>query len=90
MRRSILSAPLDAGGDLGNSEAVPIGKVPPQHASEAPRQRAAGKVPNPRRPGLVRDIHGNELGDLFLMFPDLPRPARPPARLFVRRSLRRV
>lgn len=61
---------------------VRVSKVP---ARNTPRQRAAGKVPNPRRPALVRDIDGNELRDLFALFPDLPRPVRPTARLPVRR-----
>ena len=33
--------------------------------------------PNPRRPRLVRDVHGGELQDLFEVFPDLPWAPRP-------------
>jgi hypothetical protein len=50
-----------------------------------PPEYPAGKPPNPRRPALVRDVGGNELRDLFAMFPDLPRPPRPAARLPLRR-----
>jgi hypothetical protein len=64
---------------------VPKQRVRKARVSKAPRQRAAGKVPNPRRPKLVRDVGGNELWDLFAFFPDLPRPARPAARLPARR-----
>jgi hypothetical protein len=52
--------------------------VPPQHPVAPP--------PNPRRPKLVRDIHGGSLLDLFQFFPDLPRPLRPRARLPHRRG----
>jgi hypothetical protein len=34
-------------------------------------------VPNPKRPKLVRDVHGGALKDLFELFPDLPGPPRP-------------
>jgi hypothetical protein len=57
----------------------------PVEATVSPRHRGVGAVPNPRKPGLKRDVHGNELRDLFQLFPDLPRPrrkvARVPARL---------
>jgi hypothetical protein len=56
-----------------------------QPAGPAPRERGVGRLPNPRKPGLVRDVHGNELMDLFRTFPDLPRPARRPARTPKRR-----
>jgi hypothetical protein len=49
-----------------------------------PPQRGIGAPPNPRRPRVVRDVHGNELMDLFEFFPDLPRPARRRARISVR------
>jgi len=58
---------------------------PPQPASHAPRERGVGPPPNPRKPQLVRDVHGNELKDLFEFFPDLPRPARRAARIPARR-----
>jgi hypothetical protein len=45
-------------------------------------------VPNPRKPQLVRDVHGNELKDLFDFFPDLPRPVRKAARVPARRTRR--
>ncbi len=61
-------------------------KAPPHSTMKAP---PAGAVPHPRRPALVRDVHGNELMDLFLFFPDLPRPARQRARLPARRLIRR-
>ena len=50
-----------------------------------PPERPAGKPPNPRKPALVRDIGGNELRDLFALFPDLRRPPRPAPRLPVNR-----
>ena len=62
---------------------------PPQHVSHAPPERPAAKPPNPRKPRLVRDVNGRELKDLMQILPDLPRPARPPARGPVRRVVRR-
>jgi hypothetical protein len=50
----------------------------------APKERGIGAPPNPQKPKLVRDVHGNELLDLFDVFPDLPRPAHPAARVPVR------
>jgi hypothetical protein len=44
--------------------------------THAPKARGIGSLPNPRKPQLVRDVHGNELMDLFQLFPDLPRPPR--------------
>jgi len=38
-----------------------------------PPERGVAPSPNPRKPRLVRDVHGNELKDLFEFFPDLPR-----------------
>ena len=61
-------------------------KAPPHSAMKAP---PAGDVPHPRRPRPVRDVHGNELMDLFMFFPDLPRPVRPRIRVPARRILRR-
>jgi len=58
---------------------------PLEPGSAAPRERGVGLLPNPRKPRLVRDVHGNELMDLFEFFPDLPRPAYKPARTPVRR-----
>ena len=63
-----------------------LGEAPPERPAPAsPRERGIGAPPNPRKPRLVPDVHGNELKDLFLMFPDLPRPARPAGRYAVRR-----
>ena len=61
-------------------------KAPPHSAMKPP---PPGGVPHPRRPLPVRDVHGNELMDLFEFFPDLPRPVRPRAALPPRRVLRR-
>jgi len=58
---------------------------PPEPASHAPRERGIAAPPNPRKPQLVRDVHGNELKDLFEFFPDLPKPARRAARIPARR-----
>jgi len=54
-----------------------------------PLERGVAPPPNPRTPRLVRDVHGNELMDLFEFFPDLPRPRRKPPRMVVRRLRRR-
>ena len=59
----------------------PIGRAPAPAVTRAPRVRAIGPPPNPRRPRLVKDVHGNELKDMFVIFKDLPRPARPAPRL---------
>ena len=61
---------------------------PPEPVAAAPPERGTAVLPNPRRPQLVRDVHGNELMDLFDFFPDLPRPPRRRARTFVRRPRR--
>ena len=63
------------------------GRRPPRQRRVAlpPLERPVGKPPNPRKPALVRDIGGNELRDLFALFPDLPRPPRPAPRLPVNR-----
>ena len=57
------------------------GEPPRERPRREPRPRGVGRVPNPRRPRLVRDVGGGVLQDLFAIFPDLPFPARPPARL---------
>ena len=62
---------------------------PPIDLMAVPRQRPIAEVPNPRRPKVVR-VDRRELLDLFAVFPDLPRPARPQSRLATRViSLRR-
>jgi hypothetical protein len=67
----------------------PFSQTPPEHVSHAPRQRAVGARPNPRTPTPVKDVRGGYLKDLFEMFPDLPRPARPTPRLRGRSVRRR-
>jgi hypothetical protein len=67
----------------------PITHVPKSHVARVPPQHPLGPPPNPRRPKLVRDVRGGVLGDLFALFPDLPRPVRPRARVPLRR-LRRL
>jgi hypothetical protein len=57
-----------------------FGEAPAEHATRAPLERRVAPPPNPRKPRLVPDIHGNELRDLFAFFPDLPRPRRPRGR----------
>jgi hypothetical protein len=42
-----------------------------------PAPRPVGPVPNPKKPKLVRDVHGGDLLDLFVIFPELPRPRYP-------------
>ena len=54
-----------------------------------PKEHAAGRPPNPRKPKLVRDVNGGALKDLFALFPDLPRPRRPAGRLPPRVARRR-
>jgi hypothetical protein len=60
---------------------TPLGYAPsmPQPA-RVPAQRPTGKVPNPRKPKLVRDVRGGALSDLFKIFKDLPSPPRPALR----------
>ena len=60
---------------------TPRAHTPSAHVGRAPTEHPAGKVPNPRKATLVRDVHGGDLKDLFVIFPDLPRPARPPRRV---------
>ena len=55
----------------------------------APKERGITTRPNPRKPKLVRDVHGNELMDLFQLFPDLPRPPRRSPRVPKRTPRRR-
>jgi hypothetical protein len=72
-----------------------FGKVPPRRQLKPPpapvtKAPPGGEVPRPRVPLRVRDERGNELGDLFLVFRDLPRLARPtPFRLYRRRMVSR-
>ena len=49
--------------------------------ARVPPQRPVGKVPNPRKPKLVRHVGGGGLNDLFQVFADLPRPPRPHIRV---------
>lgn len=70
----------------------PPAAPPPPHVAKVPKAHAVATVPNPRKPALVRDVHGGALRDLFEIFPDLPRPPRPAARVRLRdgsRALRR-
>jgi hypothetical protein len=68
----------------------PLAQAPaPEPVAAAPPERGVAARPNPRRPHLVRDVHGNELMDLFEVFPDLPRPPRRRARTPIRRMRRR-
>jgi hypothetical protein len=63
----------------------PIAQAPPPPTpARVPEQRPVGAVPNPRKPKLVRDVDGGILQDLFAIFPDLPRPPRPAARVRLR------
>jgi hypothetical protein len=83
MSRKRADAPLDRVPSRRPHRAPPaqrIGHPPPERPASAP--------PNPRRPALRRDVHGGELKDLMEIFPDLPRPPRPPARAPVRRIVR--
>src|SRR5688572_10619147 len=67
----------------------PMLHAPLPHVARPPQEHRAGKPPNPRRPKLVRDADGVQLNDLFKIFADLPRPARPPARAPIRRGVLR-
>ena len=60
---------------------VPYGDTPVPRVKRAPQERGIGAVPNPRKPKLTRRASGGALGDLFAIFRDLPRPARPGPRL---------
>ena len=79
-QRSVPATPK--GGPLAQARAQ-------QPAKAAPKERGIGATPNPRKPKLVRDVHGNELKDLFVFFPDLPRPRRRAAKVPARRPRRR-
>jgi hypothetical protein len=61
-----------------------VAAAPPPHVPRAPEPRGVGAVPNPRQPKLVRDLHGGALQDLFVVFPELPWPARPKRRIRLR------
>jgi hypothetical protein len=61
-----------------------MASAPLAHVSRAPAEHSVPAPPNPRKPKLVRDVHGGALKDLFELFPDLPRPAHPPARVPLR------
>jgi hypothetical protein len=70
-------------------------KAPPQSRMRPPpvakiKAPPRGELPHARRPAIVRDVHGNELGDLFVMFPDLPRVPLPPRRRVPQRMMRRA
>lgn len=64
----------------------PLEDTPLHSPTRAPRQRPVGKVPNPRKPKLVRDVGGGYMQDLFATFPDLPRPVYKPKRVPIRRK----
>jgi hypothetical protein len=65
------------------------GEAPPERPRREPPARGVARVPNPRRPRLVRDVGGGPLQDLFAFFPDLPSPPRPVARIPPRIAARR-
>ena len=67
----------------------PLSHVPVPHVARVPLPHPVAAPPNPRRPRLVRDVHGGTLLDLFELFPDLPRPSRPSGRLPIRRRIGR-
>jgi len=76
-------------GRVPSSPSVhPVKNAPPIRSTRAPRQRGVAKVPHPRRPKVVR-ARSAALGDLFEVFPDLPRPRRPVSRTVKRRPPRR-
>jgi hypothetical protein len=62
----------------------PMSHTPPAGVARVPVRGPVAPPPNPRRPKLVRDVHGGALLDLFEFFPDLPRPPRPTARVPLR------
>jgi len=61
---------------------------PPEPVAVPPPERGIAAPPNPRKPQVVRDVHGNELMDLFDFFPDLRRPPRRRAAVSNRRPRR--
>jgi hypothetical protein len=71
----------DRGAMSRHNKTTRYGQPPPERPRHEPPVRGVGPVPNPRRPRLVRDVHGGVLQDLFVIFPDLPRPPRPSPRL---------
>jgi hypothetical protein len=67
-------------------KAPPRSRMNPAPAPvSVPKAPPRGYVPKPRRPNVVPDIGGNELRDLFKVFPDLPRVVRPTSRVPLRR-----
>ena len=69
----------------------PLAHAPAKaRVTRVPAQRPVAKVPNPKLPKLVRDVHGGDLMDMFEIFPDLPRPPRADARVQVRRTRTRA
>src|SRR6185369_16540771 len=70
--------PPDAPSVAQTPRGDPLAQAPPQHLSRVPAPHPVGKPPNPRRPRLVKHVHGGGLRDLFEIFADLPRPWRPP------------
>jgi hypothetical protein len=77
--RDVPPRKLPRRGPLGRAPEgrTPTGGTPQIRLKPAPKTRPVGKPPNPRKPGLVRDVRGGVLKDLFEFFPDLPRPTRP-------------
>jgi len=72
VRRSVMKPP-----PVSRPKAPPAGTPP------------VGTPPNPRRMQVVVSAaDGGYLKDLFTIFPDLRRPARPPARVRARRDPR--
>jgi len=67
----------------------PMAHVSAPYVARVPAPHPIGSPPNPRRPSFVRDVRGGVLGDLFELFPDLPRPPRPHGPAPVRLRLRR-
>ena len=68
----------------------PMSHAPRPQVARLPTEHGVAPLPNPRKPELVRDVDGRYLGDLFAMFPDLPRPQRPPGRVPLRLQRRRI
>jgi hypothetical protein len=82
MRAAGAAPKLKAGGPV--PKGAPLAQAPTAHVARAPGEHGVGAPPNPRKPRLVKDVHGGILKDLFQMFPDLPRPVRPAARVRLR------
>lgn len=72
----------------------PSALKPPPHSVmkpppvSTPKPPPLGTPPNPRRPRAVISSDGGYLKDLFALFPELPWPARRPARVRPRRNPR--